>query len=48
MLATLAELGIGFVAYSPLGRGVLTGAISTDTTFAADDFRAHLSPLSER
>jgi aryl-alcohol dehydrogenase-like predicted oxidoreductase len=42
MLSTLEELGIGFVAYSPLGRGFLTGAISTDTKFAADDFRAYL------
>jgi aryl-alcohol dehydrogenase-like predicted oxidoreductase len=33
------ELGIGFVPYSPLGRGFLTGAISKDTKLAAEDFR---------
>jgi aryl-alcohol dehydrogenase-like predicted oxidoreductase len=36
---TLQELGIGFVPFSPLGRGFLTGAIDQNTTFAADDFR---------
>jgi pyridoxine 4-dehydrogenase len=35
----LEELGIGFVPFSPLGRGFLTGAMSADTTFADDDFR---------
>jgi aryl-alcohol dehydrogenase-like predicted oxidoreductase len=39
ILPLLAELGIGFVAYSPLGRGFLTGAITVDTQFAANDFR---------
>jgi pyridoxine 4-dehydrogenase len=34
------ELGIGFVPFSPLGKGFLTGAITADTTFAANDFRA--------
>ena len=33
------ELGIGFVPYSPLGRGFLTGAINKDTKMAEDDFR---------
>lgn len=33
------ELGIGFVPYSPLGRGFLTGAINKDTAFKDDDFR---------
>jgi aryl-alcohol dehydrogenase-like predicted oxidoreductase len=33
------ELGIGFVPYSPLGRGFLAGALSKDTQLAADDFR---------
>lgn len=37
--ATLDELGIGLVAYSPLGRGFLSGAITTPDDFAADDFR---------
>lgn len=38
----LEELGIGFVAYSPLGRGFLTGAITPDSSFEASDFRAVL------
>jgi aryl-alcohol dehydrogenase-like predicted oxidoreductase len=38
-LPTLQELGIGLVPYSPLGRGFLTGAITDDTQFVADDFR---------
>ena len=37
---TLEELGIGFVAYSPLGRGFLTGAVNLDTTFEQGDARA--------
>ena len=41
-LATCRELGIGFVAYSPLGRGFLTGQIRTPDDFAAGDFRGHL------
>jgi len=40
ILSTLRELGIGFVAYSPLGRGFLTGAIKKTTDFAAGDFRS--------
>jgi len=39
ILPTLEELGIGFVPFSPLGKGFLTGAISETTTFASDDFR---------
>jgi aryl-alcohol dehydrogenase-like predicted oxidoreductase len=39
VLPTLEEVGIGFVAYSPLGKGFLTGAISKDTTFDKTDFR---------
>jgi aryl-alcohol dehydrogenase-like predicted oxidoreductase len=39
VLPTLAELGIGFVAFSPLGKGFLTGAISANTTFDKTDFR---------
>jgi aryl-alcohol dehydrogenase-like predicted oxidoreductase len=39
ILPLLRELGIGFVAYSPLGRGFLTGQITTVDDFAADDFR---------
>jgi aryl-alcohol dehydrogenase-like predicted oxidoreductase len=39
LLPLLEELGIGFVPFSPLGKGFLTGAISAGTEFAADDFR---------
>jgi pyridoxine 4-dehydrogenase len=38
---TLAELGVGFVPFSPLGRGFLTGAIDENTRFAAGDARAN-------
>jgi aryl-alcohol dehydrogenase-like predicted oxidoreductase len=41
LLATTRELGIGFVAYSPLGRGFLTGQIRKFEDLAADDFRRH-------
>jgi aryl-alcohol dehydrogenase-like predicted oxidoreductase len=39
ILATVRELGIAFVAYSPLGRGFLTGAIKTPDSLDPDDFR---------
>jgi len=39
VLPTLEELGIGFVPFSPLGKGFLTGAISENTTFDKTDFR---------
>jgi len=39
VLNTLKELGIGFVAYSPLGRGFISGDIKSPDDFAADDFR---------
>ena len=39
VLPTLEELGIGFVPYSPLGKGFLTGKINENTTFDATDFR---------
>jgi aryl-alcohol dehydrogenase-like predicted oxidoreductase len=39
VLPTLEELGIGFVPYSPLGRGFLTGKINADTKFDSSDFR---------
>ena len=39
VLSTCRELGIGFVAYSPLGRGFLTGQIKRFEDFAADDYR---------
>jgi aryl-alcohol dehydrogenase-like predicted oxidoreductase len=39
LLPTLEELGIGFVPYSPLGKGFLTGKIDEKTTFDSSDFR---------
>jgi aryl-alcohol dehydrogenase-like predicted oxidoreductase len=42
VLPTLEELGIGFVPYSPLGKGFLTGKINEDTTFDSSDFRSIL------
>src|SRR5215510_9177515 len=39
VLPTLEELGIGFVPFSPLGRGFLTGKINENTTFHSSDFR---------
>jgi len=47
ILPTLEELGIGFVPYSPLGRGFLTGAIGKDTKFEANDFRNTLPRFGE-
>ncbi len=41
VLATVRELGIGWVAYSPLGRGFLTGQITSPDDLAEDDFRRH-------
>lgn len=40
-LPTLRELGIGFVPYSPLGRGFLTGRFKSADDFAPDDYRQH-------
>jgi aryl-alcohol dehydrogenase-like predicted oxidoreductase len=40
LLPTLEELGIGFVPFSPLGAGFLTGAMDANTTFAGSDFRS--------
>ena len=42
IIPTLAELGIGFVPFSPLGKGFLTGTIGATTTFEAHDFRNRL------
>ena len=39
MLPTLEELGIGFVPYSPLGKGFLAGKINENTAFDSTDFR---------
>jgi aryl-alcohol dehydrogenase-like predicted oxidoreductase len=41
LLATCRRLGVGFVPYSPLGRGFLTGAINRPEDFADDDYRRH-------
>ena len=43
VLPTLEELGIGFVPYSPLGKGFLTGKMNQDTKFDGSDFR-HILP----
>jgi aryl-alcohol dehydrogenase-like predicted oxidoreductase len=42
IIPALEELGIGFVPYSPLGRGFLTGTITETTTFVSTDFRGAL------
>lgn len=46
ILPLLAELGIGFVPFSPLGKGFLTGGINSSTTFARDDFRTTVPRFS--
>jgi aryl-alcohol dehydrogenase-like predicted oxidoreductase len=47
IIPTLEELGIGFVPFSPLGKGFLTGAISENTKFSSDDFRGKVPRFSE-
>jgi len=47
ILPTLEELGIGFVPFSPLGKGFLTGAITENTQFDASDFRNIVPRFSE-
>ena len=47
ILPVLEELGIGFVPFSPLGKGFLTGAISADTQFDSDDFRNKVPRFSK-
>jgi aryl-alcohol dehydrogenase-like predicted oxidoreductase len=47
ILPTLEELGIGFVPFSPLGKGFLTGAIDENTSFDSDDFRNTVPRFSE-
>lgn len=42
VLPTLQELGIGFVPYSPLGKGFLTGKINEETTFPSNDLRSRI------
>lgn len=46
LLAVLAELGIGFVPFSPLGKGILTGRFNKDSTFGPDDFRSAIPRFS--
>jgi aryl-alcohol dehydrogenase-like predicted oxidoreductase len=46
ILPALEELGIGFVPFSPLGKGFLTGAIGAGTTFGSDDFRSTVPRFS--
>jgi aryl-alcohol dehydrogenase-like predicted oxidoreductase len=47
IIPTLEELGIGFVPFSPLGKGFLTGAISADTKFDSTDFRNTVPRFNE-
>ena len=47
MLAACEELGIGFVPYSPLGRGFLTGTITAETVFDKSDIRANNPRFTE-
>jgi aryl-alcohol dehydrogenase-like predicted oxidoreductase len=42
VIPTIEELGIGFVPYSPLGKGFLTGAMNENTRFESNDFRSSL------
>ena len=48
VLPTLAELGIGFVPFSPLGRGFLTGTVDASTSFTDDDMRAGIPRFTDR
>jgi len=45
IIPVLEELGIGFVPFSPLGKGYLTGKIDENTTFDSTDFSQHRTPL---
>ena len=47
VLPTCRELGIGFVPYSPLGRGFLTGRFQDRAEFSREDFRSHLPRFTE-
>ena len=47
VLPTLEELGIGFVPFSPLGKGFLTGSINENTKFGSDDFRSKVPRFSD-
>src|SRR5579884_3973667 len=47
IIPTLEELGIGFVPFSPLGKGFLTGRITADTKFDSSDFRSQVPRFQE-
>ncbi|MGB7602843.1 MAG: aldo/keto reductase [Candidatus Sulfotelmatobacter sp.] len=47
VIPTLQELGIGFVPYSPLGKGFLTGKMNENTTFDSSDFRSTLPRFTQ-
>lgn len=47
ILPTLWELGIGFVPFSPLGKGFLTGTVTAETTYGSDDFRSIVPRFSQ-
>jgi aryl-alcohol dehydrogenase-like predicted oxidoreductase len=47
ILPTLEELGIGFIPFSPLGKGFLTGKIDANTTFASGDIRNSLPRFAD-
>ena len=46
-MPALEELGIGFVPFSPLGKGFLTGAITAETKFDSTDFRSSVPRFNE-
>ena len=48
ILPVLEELGIGFVPFSPLGKGFLTGSIKPGTTFGKDDYRSTVPRFAEQ
>ena len=48
VIPTLEELGIGFVPYSPLGKGFLTGKIDRDAKFEQHRFPQHAAAISRR
>ncbi|MEQ4210233.1 aldo/keto reductase [Actinopolymorpha sp. B9G3] len=48
VLPTLADLGIGFVPFSPLGKGYLTGTVDTSTTFTEGDIRSTIPRFTEQ